>query len=134
MLFHLAWDEGFKCSCFDVFMKSCSRFSARCASLVPAHQFLSLLESCGERLVVGIDLEPRFVAEVLCALLHSDNTPQRAHFLNALRPDGVAQEQCRSFHFLSTPEVQHERVRSSPERPGLVLHLPGQTVYQPLRS
>ena len=39
------------------------------------------------------------------------------------------QEQYGSFHFLSTPEVQREPVRSFPEHLQLVLHQPDQTVY-----
>ena len=38
-------------------------------------------------------------------------------------------EQYRSFHLLSTPEVQREPVRSFPEHLQLVLHQPDQTVH-----
>ena len=48
MLFQLTRNEGFKCSCLDVFIKRCSRRSAGLAPFVSANQFLPLLKSGGK--------------------------------------------------------------------------------------
>ena len=48
VLFQLAWDEGFKRSCLDVFIKSCCRQSARFTSFVSADHFVPFLESRGK--------------------------------------------------------------------------------------
>ena len=49
ILFQLAWNEDFKCSCLDVFIKRCCRRSARIA-FVSAHP---LVESCAKVLQVA---------------------------------------------------------------------------------
>ena len=69
MLFQLTRNNGFKCGCIDVLIKSCCRRSTRFAPLVSANLFFTF-QVLREDLVACIDLEPRFVAQELCASLH----------------------------------------------------------------
>ena len=130
MLFQLAWNEGFKCSCLDVFIKSCCRRSARGigAPVPPASRVLR------DDLAVRTDLDPGVVAEVLCAFLHSEDPSDGPNVTAPQDLMVLLQERCRSFRFLSKLRVQHGLIRSFPEHRQLVLHLLDQTVYQVLRS
>ena len=130
MLFKLTWNVGFKCSCFDVFIKSCCRRSFRGIGepVPPASRVLR------DDLAVRTDLDPGVFAEVLCAFLHSEEPNDGPNVTAPQDLMVLLQERCRSFRFLSKLRVQHGLIRSFPENCQLVLHLLEQTVYQVVGS
>ena len=134
MLFQLTWNEGPKCSCLGVFIKSCCRRSARIALFISASQFLPVSRVLREDLAVCTDLEAGCAAEVLCAFLLTEDPNDGPNVAAPQDLMVLLQERYRSFHFLSKPKVQHGPVRSSPEHRQLVSHPADRTVVRLLRS
>ena len=85
MLFQLAWNEGFKCSCLEVFIKSCCRRSARGigAPVPPASRVLR----------DDLQFAPIWTQEFsqkCSALSSTQRIPRRTKRHSASRPDGAA--------------------------------------------
>ena len=135
MLFPLVWYTDFKCGCLDVLIKSYCRLSTRFAPFVSADKFFPSLMSCGKILQSASIWNQDLSQESSGGLSSTQRSPATD------QPSRRFQTWwCRSkinieaFTFLSTPEVQHEPVRSSPEDLQLFLHPSEQTVHQMLRS